>query len=103
MGNLELRYPLLDYLTLGLPVGAVRFPEFQGAFFVDAGRAWFSSEERRALLGSFGVSFRWPLVPGLVLRLDWGRRFSDNNFEGYSLTPEQRRRSFVQFFFGYNY
>jgi hypothetical protein len=103
MGNLELRYPLLDYLTLGLPVGAIRFPEFQGAFFVDAGRAWFSSEERRALLGSFGVSFRWPLVPGLVLRLDWGRRFSDNNFEGYSLTPEQRRRSFVQFFFGYNY
>lgn len=103
MFNGELRFPLLDYLTLGLPVGAVRFPEFQGAFFVDAGRTWFSSDEHRALLGAYGVSFRWPLVPGLVLRLDWGRRFSDNDFQGYGLTPEQRRRSFVQFFFGYNY
>jgi hypothetical protein len=103
MLNTELRFPLLDYFTLGTPVGAVRFPEFQGAFFVDAGRTWFSSDERRALLGSYGVSFRWPLVPGLVLRLDWGRRFSDNDFQGYGLTPEQRRRSFVQFFFGYNY
>lgn len=102
MLNGELRFPLLDYLTFGLPVGAIRFPEFQGAFFVDAGKTWFSGENR-ALLGSYGVSFRWPLVPGLVLRLDWGRRFSDNHFEGYGLTDEQQRRSFVQFFFGYNY
>lgn len=102
MLNGELRFPLLDYLTFGLPVGAIRFPEFQGAFFVDAGKTWFSGE-RRALLGSYGVSFRWPLVPGLVLRLDWGRRFSDNHFAGYALTDEQQRRSFVQFFFGYNY
>jgi WD40-like Beta Propeller Repeat len=103
MLNGELRFPLLDYLTLGTSVGAVRFPEFQGAFFLDAGRAWFFKEEHRALLGSYGVSFRWPLVPGLVLRLDWGRRFTDGSFRGYGLTPEQQRRSFVQFFFGYNY
>ncbi len=102
MLNGELRFPLMDYLTFGLPIGAIRFPEFQGAFFVDAGKTWFAGE-KRALLGSYGVSFRWPLVPGLVLRLDWGRRFSDNNFEGYGLTDDQRRRSFVQFFFGYNY
>lgn len=73
-----------------------------GDFFVDAGKTWFEGENR-ALLGSYGVSFRWPLVPGLVLRLDWGRRFSDNHFFGYGLTDEQQRRSFVQFFFGYNY
>jgi hypothetical protein len=103
MLNTELRFPLLDYLTLGTPVGAARLPEFQSAFFFDAGRTWFSSDEHRALLGSYGVSFRWPLVPGLVLRLDWGRRFTDNDFQGYGLTTEQRRRSFVQFFFGYNY
>ena len=71
--------------------------------FVDAGRSWFSSDEQRAILGSYGVSFRWPLVPGLVLRLDWGRRWSDDNFRGYGLTREQRGRSFVSFFFGYNY
>lgn len=102
MMNGELRFPLLDYLTFGLPIGAVRFPEFQGAFFVDAGKTWFR-DEKRAVLGSYGVSFRWPLVPGLVLRLDWGRRFSDKNFEGYGLTRNQTSRSFVQFFFGYNY
>ena len=67
------------------------------------GKAWFFSDERRAILGSYGVSFRWPLIPGLVFRLDWGRRFSDDKFNGYALQPEQTRRSFVQLFFGYNY
>ncbi len=102
MLNGELRFPLLDYFTLGTPIGAIRFPDFQGAFFVDAGKTWFEGE-KRALLGSYGVSFRWPVFPGLVLRLDWGRRFTDNDFRGYALQPEQTRRSFVQFFFGYNY
>lgn len=103
MGNAELRFPLLDYFTLGTAIGAARFPEIQGAFFVDAGRAWFTREEHRALLGSYGVSFRWPVFPGLVLRLDWGRRFSNDKFNGYGLTDKQKRRSFLQFFFGYNY
>ena len=103
LGNAELRFPLLDYFTLGTAIGAARFPEIQGAFFVDAGRAWFTSDEHRALLGSYGVSFRWPVFPGLVLRLDWGRRFTDGKFAGYGLTDRQRRRSFLQLFFGYNY
>ncbi|MDX2121879.1 MAG: hypothetical protein SF070_12605 [Gemmatimonadota bacterium] len=103
MVNSELRFPLLDWFTLATPAGPIKFPEVQGALFVDAGRTWFSSDEQRAILGSYGVSFRWPLVPGLVLRLDWGRRWSDDNFRGYGLTREQRRRSFVSFFFGYNY
>ena len=103
MFNSELRYPLLDYFTLGTPVGPFRFPEIQGAFFVDVGRAWLFSEEERAVIGSWGVGFRMPLVPGLVLRLDWGRRFTDGDFRGYGLTDEQKRRSFVQFFIGYNY
>jgi hypothetical protein len=103
MFNSEIRYPLLDYFTFGTPLGPIRFPEVQGALFTDVGRAWLFSEERRALIGSAGVSFRWPLVPGLVLRLDWGRRFTDGNFRGYGLNPDQKSRSFVQFFFGYNY
>jgi hypothetical protein len=101
--NSELRFPLLDYFTLGTSIGALRFPEVQGAFFVDLGQAWLASDENRAVLGSYGVSFRWPVVPGLVLRLDWGRRFSDGNFRGYGLLPNQKRRSFLHFFFGYNY
>lgn len=102
MLNNELRFPLLDYLTLGTPVGAARFPDFQGAFFFDMGRAGYHAENR-ALLGSYGVSFRWPVFQGLVLRLDWGRRFTDNNYRGYGLREDQTGRSFVQFFFGYNY
>jgi WD40-like Beta Propeller Repeat len=101
--NSELRYPLLDYFTLGTPVGAVRFPEIQGAFFADLGRAWITSDEHRAVLGSYGVSFRMPLISGFILRLDWGRRYSDGSFRGYGLTDRQQSRSFVQFFFGYNY
>jgi hypothetical protein len=101
--NSELRFPLLDYFTLGTPVGSARFPEVQAAFFFDLGQAWLASDEDRAVLGSYGVSFRWPVVSGLVLRLDWGRRFSDGDFRGYGLLPAQKRRSFVQFFFGYNY
>lgn len=103
MLNSELRYPLLDYFTLGTPIGAIRFPEVQAAFFGDVGRAWQLGDEHRALIGSYGVGFRLPLIPGFVLRLDWGRRFSDNHFAGYGLAPRQMRRSFVQFFFGYNY
>ncbi len=103
MINQELRYPLLNHLTFGTPLGTVRFPEIQGAFFADLGRAWFESGEDRAVLGSYGASFRWPLGPFAVLRLDVGRRFSSDNFRGYGLTPEQRKTGFVSFFFGYNY
>jgi len=101
--NSELRFPLLDYFTLGTPLGSARFPEVQGAFFFDLGQAWLASDENRAVLGSYGISFRWPVVSGFVLRLDWGRRFSDGDFRGYGLLPAQKRRTFVQFFFGYNY
>ena len=67
MVNSELRFPLLDYFTLGTPFGPARFPEVQGAFFLDAGKAWFFSDEHRAVLGSYGISFRWPLFDGFVL------------------------------------
>lgn len=104
MLNQELRFPLLNYLTFGTPLGPLTFPELQGAAFFDLGKAWFQSPGDRALLGSYGVSFRWALAPFLVLRLDWGRRFSDDNFKGYnSLTANQRKPGFVAFFFGYNY
>ena len=103
MLNSELRFPLLDYFTFGTPIGAIRFPEVQAAFFGDVGRATQLGDEHRALIGSYGVGFRLPVIDGFVLRLDWGRRFTDQNFVGYGLTPEQTRRSFLQFFFGYNY
>jgi hypothetical protein len=103
MLNQELRIPLLTHLTLGTPFGDVDFPEIQGGLFTDVGRAKFSTSPDRALLGSYGISFRMALGPLTVLRLDVGRRFSDDRFQGYSLSPGQRDPGFVSFFFGYNY
>jgi hypothetical protein len=103
MFNQELRVPLLTHLTLGTPLGDLDLPEIQAGLFTDLGQARFSTSPDRALIGSYGVSFRMALGPLTVLRLDVGRRFSSKEFQGYSLSPEQQQRSFVSFFFGYNY
>jgi WD40 repeat protein len=103
MLNQEVRFPLLTHLTLGTPFGDVDLPEIQGGLFVDVGKALLHQESNRALLGSYGLSFRLALGPLAVLRLDWGRRFSNRGYQGYSLSSEQRDPGFVHFFFGYNY
>ena len=103
MFNQEVRFPLLTHLTLGTPLGDVDFPEIQAGLFTDVGKARFPTTTDRALLGSYGVSFRMALGPLTVLRLDVGRRFSNDEFRGYSLSSDQRDAGFVSFFFGYNY
>ncbi len=103
MFNQEVRVPLFTHLTFGTPFGDLDLPEIQAGLFTDVGQARFSTSFDRALIGSYGVSFRMALGPLTVLRLDVGRRFSSDNFQGYSLSAEQKRRSFVSFFFGYNY
>jgi hypothetical protein len=103
MANQEVRFPLLTHLTLGTPLGDLDFPEIQGALFTDVGKATFETSSDRAVLGSYGVSFRLALGPLAVLRLDVGRRFSSDKFRGYGLAPDQRDPGFVSFFFGYNY
>ena len=103
MLNQEIRFPVLTHLTLGTPLGDIDFPEIQAGFFGDVGKAVLHQDSERALLGSWGISFRLALGPFAVLRLDLGRRFSDGNFRGYSLDRSQRDPGFVHFFFGYNY
>jgi len=103
MANSELRFPVLSSLTLGFPFGDFRLPEFQGALFFDAGRAWFREPATRPLIGSYGFGVRLALFPLAVLRLDVGRRFSDGGFGSYGLSSDQQKRGFVSFFFGYNY
>jgi hypothetical protein len=103
MFNQEVRIPLLTHLTLGTPFGDLDFPEIQGGLFTDVGQARFSTTTDRALLGSYGVSFRMALGPLTVLRLDVGRRFSSDRYRGYGLSSEQKKPGFVSFFFGYNY
>ena len=63
MFNQEVRFPLLTHLTLGTPFGDVDFPEIQAGLFTDVGQARFSTTVDRALLGSYGVSFRMALGP----------------------------------------
>jgi hypothetical protein len=103
MANQEVRFPLLTHLTLGTPLGDLDFPEIQGALFTDVGKATFESSPDRAVLGSYGVSFRMAIGPLAVLRFDVGRRFSSDNFRGYGLAADQRDAGFLSFFFGYNY
>jgi hypothetical protein len=103
MLNQEIRFPVLSHLTLGTPAGDLDFPEIQAGIFADVGKALMHEDAGRALLGSYGFSFRLALAPLAVLRLDLGWRFSDQNYQGYSLSREQRQPGFVHFFFGYNY
>jgi WD40 repeat protein len=103
MFNQEVRFPLLTHLTLGTPFGDLDLPEIQAGLFTDVGRATFPTSPDRAVLGSYGVSFRMALGPITVLRLDVGRRFTNKRYEGYSLSDQQKKRGFVSFFFGYNY
>ncbi len=72
--NAEYRFPILDFLTIGFPFGAARFPGVQGALFVDYGRAWSRTTSDRSVLGSSGLGLRMPIGPPLVLRLDLGYR-----------------------------
>jgi hemolysin activation/secretion protein len=104
VGNAEYRFPLANFVTFGFPFGPVRFPQLQGAMFSDLGQAWYRGGAPDRVLGSAGVSLRMALVPGFVLRLDTGRRFSLVTSRGSD--PEDDafyRRRFVDFFFGYNY
>lgn len=105
VANAEWRVPITNFVTIGFPFGAIRFPQVQAAAFNDFGQAWYDHGYTARVLGSAGFSFRSAIVPGLVLRLDVGNRYSPNSSapgipgasEGYY------RGHFVDFFFGYNY
>ncbi|MBI4421318.1 MAG: PD40 domain-containing protein [Gemmatimonadetes bacterium] len=101
--NQELRFPIVDFLSLGFPFGEVRFPGVQGALFVDVGGAWSAGSADRGLLGAAGLGLRMPVAYPLVLRLDLGYRFEMGAASGYGLPPSSRGRKFIDFFFGFNY
>lgn len=105
MINQEVRLPALRYIAFGTPAGAVTFPGIQLAPFLDLGKAWFPTGDRRGWIGSYGLSSRLSLGPFITFRLDWGRRFSasENGIASYKLGPSNRKPGFLKFFFGYNY
>ena len=102
MLNQELRFPIFDFLGLGIPAQEIRLPGIQGAIFGDVGKAWYDQAAATSTLGSYGLSFRMALGPLAVLRLDWGNRFTTGTYDAYGLSPNLKER-FLSFFFGYNY
>jgi hypothetical protein len=92
--NQEWRFPLLEGLVVGLPVGPLGFPPVQGAFFLDAGQAWEQTQGTDEVRGSFGLGFRTSLGGFLVMRLDLAKR---TNFK--KVFP----RTEVDFSVGFNY
>ncbi len=103
LANAEWRFPIANFVTFGFPFGAVRFPPLRGALFVDAGQAWNRGEYDERVLGSAGVGFRMSLVPGFVLRVDVGRRYSFAAAHESDADRAYFRRRFVDLFFGYDY
>ncbi len=102
LANSEWRFPITNFVAMGFPFGTVRLPEVQGAIFGDAGQAWEGRDYQHRVLGSAGVGFRTPIIPGFVFRLDVGRRFSLNG-PRVDTRGEYYSRRFVDFFFGFNY
>lgn len=80
LANLELRFPLVDYIIFGLPAQwALR--GFSGVLFFDAGAAFHDFETvdffdeaagvTKDLKLTFGLGIRIVLFPGIMIKVDW--------------------------------
>ena len=88
----ELRYPLIDNLSIGFPFGKISFRAIRGALFFDAGNAWEDKFDQ--LYGSFGIGARVSLGYVIALRLDIARR---TDFKKINSKTD------FDFFFGWNF
>lgn len=86
--NLELRFPLIDYIIMGFPVPwALR--GFTAVAFIDTGGAfndfntfkWYDDQNNtlKDLKLSYGIGLRVLLVPGILLRFDWATPWDFKN------------------------
>ena len=90
--NNELRFPLIDNLLIGLPIGRIGFRAFRGALFFDVGNAW--NQDFGRVLGSFGAGIRLRVARFLIFRLDAARRTDFKIFE---------HDTHWEFFFGWDF
>ncbi len=101
--NNELRFPFIDRFIINFPFGGMGISAIRGATFIDLGNAWDDEIDR--ILGSMGFGFRFRFGGVLVLRFDFGKRFSINDTR-HPFDPEQfklQRGLFKQFFFGWDF
>jgi hypothetical protein len=99
----EFRFPAIDQFVLAFPFGGLGFSAVRGAMFMDLGNAW--DDRLRDLLGSAGFGVRLRIGGFLVLRYDFGKRFTwsgvDNGLTWRNLTLHPR--TYQQFFFGWDF
>jgi len=88
----ELRFPLIDALLIGFPIGGLGFQGIRGALYYDTGAAW--DEEFDQFYGSFGGGFRVNLGYVILLRFDFTRT---TDYRTISPTTD------FDFFFGWNF
>jgi len=91
--NNELRFPLIEDLSIRFPFGGIGFQSIRGAVFVDAGNAW--ETKYHGLFGSFGFGMRVALGYVTVLRFDFARKTDFRNFTANNYN--------FDFFFGWNF
>jgi len=96
----ELRFPLIDNLFVGFPIGGIGFQSIRGAIFLDAG--YLTDDKFRIfddtffdnLLGSFGAGFRFAVGRFVVLRFDFAQTTDFKKIDPHTN---------FEFFFGWNF
>jgi len=112
--NQEWRFPLIAPNPMRTGMASLLANGIWGAPFVDLGNAWMRNGVFRdddgeldqigywpGLLGSYGMSFRYPLGGPFILRLDVAKRFQVA--EKRDLFPGEENDTHINFFVGYNY
>lgn len=92
--SFELRFPLIDQITVRFPFLTMNLFKFRGAIFMDMGSAWDTKYEET--LGSVGFGIRMNLLNALVLRYDIGKKIEPG-------TKKFQKGLFYQFFFGWDF
>jgi len=99
----EFRFPAIDQFVVAFPFGGLGFSSIRGALFTDLGNAWDNKLDD--LLGSAGLGVRLRVGGFLLLRYDFGRRFTWYDVgDKFSLDGlKLHGRVHHQFFFGWDF
>ncbi|MEW5841964.1 MAG: BamA/TamA family outer membrane protein [Bacteroidota bacterium] len=94
LSSVELRFPLIDRLSINFPFLGLTFFQIRGAAYFDAGSAW--DTQYKETLGSLGVGIRINFFNAIALRYDIGKKI-EKNFTQF------QPKLFYQFFFGWDF